>query len=111
MKRKVSGKHAIEKRHVIFGAAACVALLAVAVPLVLYGPDLFMFFADGERVRAWVDAQGAFAPLAMVALIVVQIVAAVLPGEPLELGAGYIFGFWEGRRCVWRRAWWARLSW
>lgn len=96
MKRKVLGKHTIEKRHVIFGVAACVALLAVAVPLVLYGPDLFMFFADGERVRAWVDAQGAFAPLAMVALIVVQIVAAVLPGEPLELGAGYIFGFWEG---------------
>lgn len=96
MKRKVLGKHTIEKRHVIFGVAACVALLAAAVPLVLYGPDLFMFFADGERVRAWVDAQGAFAPLAMVALIVVQIVAAVLPGEPLELGAGYIFGFWEG---------------
>ena len=22
--------------------------------------------------------------------------AAVLPGEPLELGAGYAFGFWEG---------------
>lgn len=96
MKRKVSGKHAIEKRHVVLGAAACVALLVAAAPLVLCGPDLFMFFADGERVRAWVDAQGAFAPLAMMVLIVVQIVAAVLPGEPLELGAGYIFGFWEG---------------
>ncbi len=96
MKRKESEKRTIEKRHVVLGAAACAALLAVAVPLVLYGPDLFAFFADGERLRAWVDAQGAFAPLAMVALIVVQIVAAVLPGEPLELGAGYIFGFWEG---------------
>ena len=66
-------------------------------PSALYGPDLFAFFADGERLRAWVDAQGAFAPLAMVALDRgADIVAAVLPGEPLELGAGYIFGFWEG---------------
>ncbi len=37
-----------------------------------------------------------FAPLAMVLLVAAQVTIAVLPGEPVELGAGYAFGFWEG---------------
>ena len=63
---------------------------------VVWGPDLWAFFTDGDAVRAWVDAQGPLAPVAMGALVVAQIVVAVLPGEPVELAAGYLFGFWEG---------------
>ncbi len=74
----------------ILVVVACVGALAV------WGRDLFAFFADGDALQKWVADQGALAPLAMVALIVVQIVVAVLPGEPVELGAGYAFGFWEG---------------
>lgn len=73
-----------------------VALAAAAAACVWCGPDLFAFFADGARVQAWIDGQGVFAPLAMAALIAFQIVVAILPGEPLELAAGYAFGFWEG---------------
>ena len=25
-----------------------------------------------------------------------QVVVAIIPGEPLEIAAGYAFGFWEG---------------
>lgn len=32
----------------------------------------------------------------MAMLVVAQIVVAVLPGEPVELAAGYLFGFFEG---------------
>ena len=32
----------------------------------------------------------------MAGLVTAQIVVAVLPGEPVELAAGYLFGFWEG---------------
>lgn len=78
-------------------AAGCVAAAALLVAAaVVWGPDLWAFFTDGDAVRAWVDAQGPLAPVAMGALVVAQIVVAVLPGEPVELAAGYLFGFWEG---------------
>lgn len=86
----------MKKHHVVALAATLAVVCALGAAAIAYGPELFAFFADGPRLQAWVDAQGAFAPVAMVALITVQIVVAVLPGEPLELGAGYAFGFWEG---------------
>lgn len=86
----------LKKHHVVTLVAAGIVVAALAVPAIVFGPELFAFFADGQRLQAWIDSQGAFAPLAMVVLITFQIVVAVLPGEPLELGAGYAFGFWEG---------------
>ena len=82
-------------RAACIGGAALFALLIVAA-LAIWGPSLWRFFSNGEAVKAWVDAQGHWAPLAMAALVVAQIVIAVLPGEPVELTAGYLFGFWEG---------------
>ncbi len=77
-------------------AAAVVAALLLGAAGVAFGPGLWAFFTDGEAVRAWVDAQGALAPVAMGAVVAAQIVVAVLPGEPVELAAGYLFGAWEG---------------
>ena len=72
---------------------AVIAAIAAAIAL---GPALWSFFSDGTSLRTWVDAQGPLAPAAMAALVVAQIVIAVLPGEPVELAAGYLFGFIEG---------------
>ncbi|HJA29323.1 MAG TPA: VTT domain-containing protein [Candidatus Olsenella pullicola] len=83
------------RRACAVAATAALAVLALALG-VAYGPELWGFFTDGDAVRAWVDAQGPLAPVAMGALVVAQIVVAVLPGEPVELAAGYLFGFWEG---------------
>lgn len=69
---------------------------AMAGWIVLYGQEAFALFADGAQVRAWAEAMGPAAALAMAGLVAVQVVFAFLPGEPLELGAGYAFGFWEG---------------
>lgn len=77
------------------GRALAAAALLVAAAL-CWGPGLWAFFTDGDAVRAWADAQGPLAPVAMGALVVAQVVIAVLPGEPVELAAGYLFGFWEG---------------
>lgn len=76
--------------------AAVAAALALLSALVAFGPQLWTFFSDGKAVREWVDAQGPLAPVAMAGLVAAQIVVAVLPGEPVELTAGYLFGFWEG---------------
>ena len=77
-------------------AAITLAAVAVIAAAIALGPAVWSFFSDGASLRAWVDAQGPLAPVAMAALVVAQIVVAVLPGEPVELAAGYLFGFIEG---------------
>ena len=51
---------------------------------------------DPETFRLWVDSHGFGGKLAMVGMMVLQVVVAVIPGEALEIGAGYAFGAWEG---------------
>ncbi len=60
------------------------------------GRPLIQFVQEPERFRAWVDEQGVLAPIAFLGMIVLQIVVAVIPGEPLEIAAGYAFGAVEG---------------
>ena len=80
--------------------AVIVGLLALtaggAAFCILYGPELLAFVADAPRFRAWVDETGPLSRVVFVLANMAQIVFAFLPGEPLELGAGYAFGFWEG---------------
>ena len=84
------------KRRVV-GIAACAVAAITAIALAIaFGPKLWSFFSDINAVRAWIGDRGLLAPIAMVAVVVAQIVVAVLPGEPIELAAGYLFGFWGG---------------
>ena len=90
-----------DTRHPRCGKLAAAAIGGICLAALIgagiaFGPQLWGFFMNGETVRAWVDAQGPFAPVAMTALVVAQIAVAILPGEPVELAAGYLFGFWEG---------------
>ena len=87
---------ALASKRAMVGRASCVAGALVVAACVVLGPRAWAFFSDIDAVRACIEAQGALAPLAMVATVVAQIIVAVLPGEPVELAAGYLFGFWEG---------------
>lgn len=97
---RVGPKDGIAKPRVVTGGkaklAAALAGVLILAGAIACGPSLWSFFSDGSSLRAWVDAQGALAPAAMAALVVAQIVIVVLPGEPVELAAGYLFGFAEG---------------
>ena len=60
------------------------------------GRPLIQFAGEPERFRAWVDQQGVWAPVLFLGMIILQIVVAIIPGEPLEIVAGYAFGAVEG---------------
>lgn len=92
-RNKAESNAAARKKTVLAIVLTATAAIAAAGAL---GPSLWTFFSNGEAVRTWVDAQGVLAPTAMAALVVAQIVVAILPGEPVELAAGYLFGFFEG---------------
>ncbi|RDB64396.1 hypothetical protein C1878_00610 [Gordonibacter sp. 28C] len=79
---------------VIVGLVGITAVLAALC--VRFGPELLAFVSDAARFRAWVDETGVLGRALFVAANTAQVVFAFLPGEPLELAAGYAFGFWEG---------------
>lgn len=60
------------------------------------GKPLIRFVSDPAQFRRWVDAHGISGRLAFLGMVILQIFVAVIPGEPLEIAAGYAFGFWEG---------------
>lgn len=74
------------------------ALFAILLALVCWyaGKPLVAFVREPERFRAWVDQRGAAAPILFVGMVVLQVVVAIIPGEPLEIAAGYAFGAVEG---------------
>jgi len=49
-----------------------------------------------EAFRAWVDSFGFWGQLIFICMVVLQVIVALIPGEPLELAAGYAFGAAEG---------------
>ena len=60
------------------------------------GRPLIRFVSEPELFRAWVDERGIWGRIAFIGMVILQIFVAVIPGEPLEIAAGYAFGFWEG---------------
>jgi len=49
-----------------------------------------------EQLALWIQKAGIFAPLLFILMMAMQIVIAVIPGGPLEITAGVLFGGWLG---------------
>lgn len=75
--------------------ALIVLALFLALGLIASEP-LLRFVSEPEQFRAWVDERGVLGALAYVGMVVLQIVVAFIPGEPLEIAAGFAFGALEG---------------
>lgn len=80
----------------IAGTGIFLFLLLSALIFFFAGKPLIRFAQEPERFRAWVDEQGVWAPIAFLGMLILQIVVAAIPGEPLEIAAGYAFGALEG---------------
>lgn len=60
------------------------------------GRPMLRFVSEPELFRKWVDSHGIWGRAAFIGMMIFQVVFAVIPGEPLEIGAGYAFGAIEG---------------
>lgn len=60
------------------------------------GVPMIRLAEDPEAFRLWVDSYGIWGRIAFVGMVVVQVLVAFIPGEPVELAAGYAFGVLEG---------------
>lgn len=84
-----------QKRWIYF-LAICIVLVFMVAVTWFVGQPLVAFAEDPDAFRAWVDASGLWGRVLFVGMVVLQVVVAFIPGEPIELAAGYAFGFLEG---------------
>ena len=80
----------------IAGTGIALFVILSALACCFAGRPLVQFAGEPERFRAWVDSRGFWAPFLFLGMVVLQIVVAVIPGEPLEIAAGYAFGAVQG---------------
>lgn len=60
------------------------------------GKPMIRFVEDPKLFQNWVDTYGIWGRLLFIGMVVLQVIIALIPGEPLEFGAGYAFGAVEG---------------
>ena len=83
-------------RKFLAGLAIAVFILLSAAIAWFVGRPLIQHLNDPEAFRLWIDDYGWAGRLIFVGISVLQIVVAIIPGEPIELFAGYAYGFWLG---------------
>lgn len=67
-----------------------------AVLCVVVGGPLVRFASEPEQFRQWMAGHGVWGELAYLGMVVLQLVIAILPGDPFEIVAGYAFGAVRG---------------
>lgn len=77
-------------------AAGVIFVVVMAALCLLVGVPLVRFVSEPEKFRVWVDAHGPLGPLAYMGMVILQILVAIIPGEPLEIVGGYAFGALKG---------------
>ena len=86
-----------ERQQKTIGIAAFIAFLLFCLAVGWFiGRPMVEFVSDPEQFRAWVDGKGLWGELTFIGMVFFQVVIALVPGEPLEIGAGYAFGTLEG---------------
>lgn len=79
------------KRILAVGTIVFIFVLGAVV-----GRPLVRFVSDPQQFRVWVNSKGFSGVLAFVGMNILQVLFAVIPGGPFEIGAGYAFGVVRG---------------
>ncbi len=90
-----------EKKKTIILRILIIAALLAAVGVCVYmylhfGKSAIELVKDTERFKAWMDGFGVWGIIVFVALRVLQTVFKFIPTEPIEIGAGLIWGWFGG---------------
>lgn len=90
------GSFTPKQKKIIGILSAVILVVFFTVLYLLVGRPMIRFASDPEKFTAWIDEKGFAGKLAFLGMMVFQVVVAVVPAEPTEIGAGYAFGAWGG---------------
>lgn len=85
-----------KKKKRLLTAAIILTVLVMAAVTWFVGRPMVRFAQQPEVFRAWVDSHGIWGQALFVGMMLFQVLVALIPGEPLEIAAGYAFGTLEG---------------
>lgn len=74
----------------------CCLFASTAFVYVSICKPLFKFMSDPYLLRGFVESKGFLAQVLFCIMVILQTILAAIPGEPLEIAAGYAFGALEG---------------
>lgn len=84
------------KRHLVL-LIICACLLMAAATVLLWPLITKLAEPEGQQAfREWVDSVGVAGWLVVLGIQLLQIIIAFIPGEPVEILAGVLFGTWGG---------------
>jgi len=92
MKRELNTTH----RKAVTVSIVILFTILVLVVVVYIGKPLLQLAGEPEVFRDWIDARGWYGWILFVLIMIVQVFVAFIPGEALEIAAGYAFGALEG---------------
>lgn len=91
------------KKHLSDGQKKAIYIISILIFIALtvlifvfVGKPLVQYAKDPEKFKQWIDSYGIYSRLIFVFIVMLQVVVAIIPGEPFEIAAGYCFGVFEG---------------
>lgn len=80
-----------------------IAIFSLCIVIILFCLASFFVYnafknhcSSTEEFKEYIDSFGIYGWLVAVGVQALQVIIALIPGEVIELGMGYVFGFWEG---------------
>ncbi|MBQ4074959.1 MAG: TVP38/TMEM64 family protein [Clostridia bacterium] len=90
-------KESIRRRRIVSIVSILLILIIFGLITWLVGYPLIQEYTQSpETFRDHIKEQGFLGQLTMIGIIMLQVVVALIPGEPLEVAAGFVFGWLEG---------------
>ena len=81
-----------KQKKLLSGGAIAVFILLGAALAWFVGRPMVRFAKEPEVFRQWVAGHGFWGMAAYAGMVFLQVLVAVIPGEPLEIAGGYAFG-------------------
>ena len=82
-----------DKQKKIISIAVIIALIVFAAAVAWFvGKPMIKLVSSKGAFSEWVDSHGIWSRFIFIGMVIFQVVIALVPGEPLEIGAGYAFG-------------------
>ena len=75
---------------------ALVTLIIVIALAWIFRERLQTYLSSLDQARIWLQNLGAAGPLALIIINALQIVVAPIPGYPVQVAAGWVYGVWPG---------------
>ena len=81
-----------EKQKKLLSGGAIVIFVLLSAALAWFaGRPMVRFAREPEAFRQWVAGHGVWGMAAYAGMVFLQVLVAIIPGEPLEIAGGYAF--------------------